>query len=170
MPFLQELMGGGQQKPTAQEMAGGIAQNADPGKGGMPSLALTGRFLKDFFNPTALPGDDIYKSGASGAPPPNLTPDQPPGSREGVLGLGGNVGGGRYQPPPVQATPAPDMSNIPAQMMPEQAVAPAATPPAIGATGGPPMGAGAMPMGQPPQMQGNPALLQALMARQQGAR
>lgn len=31
MPFLQELMSG-LKKPTAQEMAGGIPQNADPGK------------------------------------------------------------------------------------------------------------------------------------------
>jgi len=31
MNFLQELISG-QQKPTAQEMAGGIPQNADPGK------------------------------------------------------------------------------------------------------------------------------------------
>lgn len=31
MNFLQELIGG-QQKPTAQEMAGGIPQNADTGK------------------------------------------------------------------------------------------------------------------------------------------
>ncbi|MEK1843872.1 MAG: hypothetical protein AAAB17_20535, partial [Pseudomonas sp.] len=34
MPFLQELMSG-TQKPTAQEMAGGIPQNADPGKAGL---------------------------------------------------------------------------------------------------------------------------------------
>lgn len=129
LPFLQEMMGGAQ-KPTAQEMAGGIPQNADPGKAGL--LGMRG-------------GD-------------------------GLMGLRGKPGAGpSFSPPPVQGAAAPDMSNSPAQMMPEQAVAPTAAPPAaMGGMGGPPMGAGAMPMGQPPQMQANPALLQALMQRQQG--
>lgn len=125
MPFLQELLGGAQ-KPTAQEMAGGIPQNADPGKAG-----LLGK---------------------------------------GLMGLRGDGGRGSFAPPPVQATPSPDMGNAPAQMMPQGQPIPATAgpPPAMAGMGGPPpMGAG-MPMGgAAPAMQNNPAILQALLARQQ---
>src|SRR5262245_16608071 len=117
MPFIQELMGGAQ-KPTAQQMAGGIPQNADPGK--QPMLG---------------------------------------GGLMGIRGAGS--GGGNFQPPPVQQAAVPPASVNPAQLQQSAPVAPVAAPP----TAAP--GMGAAPMGAGVPMGGNPAMLQALMARQQ---
>jgi hypothetical protein len=116
MNFLQELLSG-QQKPTAQEMAGGIPQNADPGK-------------------------------------------RPLGN--GLLGLRGKGGGAQMQPPPTQQAQAPgSMAPGPAQLMPQgQPVPPTAAPAA-------PMQGMAPAMGMGAPLQGNPQLLQALLARRQ---
>jgi hypothetical protein len=123
MDFIQELMGGGQQKPTAQEMAGGIPQNADPGKTGLLGNGLLG-----------------MRGG------------------NGLLGLRGKPGAGpQMTPPPVQQSAAPNLAAPPAQLMPQgQPIPPTAAP------------AAPMPMmGAAPPLQGNPQMLQALMARRQ---
>lgn len=149
MPFIQEMMNGAQKKPTAQEMAGGVPQNA---------LQTTGHFLKDFFNPFTLPGDDLPRSTDSAQPPQN-PPVQPPGIGEFLNPLSPPPGSAPAQAPPVSVNPA--------QLQQSAPVAPVAAPPAATAgMGAAPMGAGATPMG------GNPQMLQALMARQQamGAR
>lgn len=121
MNFLQELISG-QQKPTAQEMAGGIPQNADPGKAGL--LGMRGG--------------------------------------NGLLGMRGKPGAGpQMQPPPVQQDQAQSMAPGPAQLMPQgQPVPPTAAPAA-------PMQGMAPAMGMGAPLQGNPQLLQALLARRQ---
>jgi hypothetical protein len=127
MNFLQEMMGG-QQKPTAQEMAGGIPQNADPGKAGL--LGLRGG--------------------------------------NGLLGLRGKPGGGaQMSPPPVKQDQAPMPEQRPAQLMPQDAPpAPVMAPQtAMQPMGGAPLGG--MGMGGGMGMQGNPQMLQALLARRQ---
>lgn len=84
MPFLQELLGGGAQKPTAQEMAGGIPQNADPGKRplGNGLMGLRGA------------------GGGGGAAPPPVTPAQTPDIQQAPAQL-------MPQGAPIPATAAP---------------------------------------------------------------
>lgn len=138
MPIPNSL-GGGLMRPTAQQMQGGIPQNATPPKG--------------------LLGDGLL--GMRGGP--------------GVMGLRGEgQGPAPMQPPPVQAAETPPITMNPAQM---QQTAPV---PPVQRMGGPPMDGGLTPPiggipasgaplgGLPPQLAGNPAILQALLARQAG--
>lgn len=155
----QEQISGGQRRPTAQEMAGGVPQNA---------LQTTGRFLKDFFNPFTLPGDNLPRSDSI---PPQSPPVNPPGIGEFLNPLSAPPGSKppapSFQPPPVSQAQAPDL----AMQAPPAAAPPAPIAPAMQmGGGGPPMGAmGGPPMGAPTG-QGNPAMLAALMQRMQGGR
>jgi hypothetical protein len=98
MPFLQELLGGGQQKPTAQQMAGGIPQNADPGKRQLfgdfapppvtaaptPDMTVTPAQLKPQQAPIAPVASPPAQMGPVGGPP---------------MGAGMPMGGGGMVPP-----------------------------------------------------------------------
>lgn len=98
MPFLQELLGGGRQKPTAQELAGGIPQNADPGK----------RRFGDFAPPPVTAAPQMDMSAAPAQLKPQQAPIAPvasPPAQMGPMGaspMGGGaspMGGGGMVPP-----------------------------------------------------------------------